>query len=203
MSAAHVSPFTARALEPDARVVMHQIPWGTYVAMRDMLDDAGSGVRLTYLRGTLEIMSPSRDHEGLKTLLARLVEAWADEVGVELEGFGSTTFRREARERGLEPDECYSIGELGDVPDIAIEVVVSSGLVDKLEVYRGLAVPEVWVWRDDVLTIYRLVEDAYQARARSEVVPGLDVALLASFVRADAKQSAAVRAYREQIRVRG
>lgn len=202
MSAAHVSPFTARALEPDARVVMHQIPWGTYVAMRDMLDDAGSGVRLTYLRGTLEIMSPSRDHEGLKTLLARLVEAWADEAGVELEGFGSTTFRREARERGLEPDECYSIGELGDVPDIAIEVVVSSGLVDKLEVYRGLAVPEVWVWRDDVLTIYRLVEDAYQARARSEVVPGLDVALLASFVRADAKQSAAVRAYREQIRVR-
>lgn len=194
------SPFTSRVLEPDARVVIHQVPWETYVAMRDMLDASGSGVRLTYLQGELEIMSPSRDHESIKKLIARLLEAWADERSVELEGFGSTTFRKEARERGLEPDECYSVGDLGEVPDIAIEVVVSSALVDKLEVYRGIAVPEVWVWKDGVLTVYRLASNGYQAHAASEVLPNLDVALLASFVRSDAKQSAAVRAFKAKLR---
>lgn len=199
---AHASPFTARRLDADARVAIHQVPWRTYVAMRDMLDEAGSGVRLTYLEGTLEITSPSRDHESLKTLLARLIEAWADETGRDLEGLGSTTFRKEALERGLEPDECYCVGELRDLPDFAIEVVVSSALVDKLEVYRGLGIREVWVLKDELLTVYKLADASYVPQTTSDILPALDLALLASFVRSDAKQSAAVRAYRAELRAR-
>jgi Uma2 family endonuclease len=189
-------------LEPDARVLVNQVPWSTYVTMRDLLDEAGSGVRLTYLEGTLEIRSPSRDHELLKTLLARLLEAWADEAGVDLEGIGSTTFRKEAEERGLEPDECYCVGELRELPDFAIEVVVSSGLLDKLDVYAGLGIAEVWVLKDDALSVYRLVSGAYRQEGASECLPALDLAHLASFVRVGAKQSAAVRAYRAELRAR-
>ena len=39
--------------------------------------------------------------------------------------------RRQAKARGLEPDECYKHGKLEEdgVPDIAIEVIVSRALV--------------------------------------------------------------------------
>jgi len=129
----------------EARFVLQGVPWWTYVALRDALDDH-AGLKLTYLEGTLELMSPSLLHEDAKTIIARLLEAWAVERRIDLRGFGSTTFRREARQRGLEPDECYKLGKLEEdgLPDIAIEVVVSSGLVDKMAVYVGLGVVELW-----------------------------------------------------------
>jgi Uma2 family endonuclease len=189
-------------LAPDERVLLHGVPWAAYAAFRDALDEAGSGARLTYLEGELEIMSPSEDHETLKKLLARLLEAWADENSVELEGAGSTTYRKEALERGLEPDECYCVGELREVPDIAIEVVLSRGQIDKLEVYRGLGVPEVWVHKDGALNVYRLDGGAYREQSASGVLPALDLRHLASFVRPGAKQSLTVREYRAQLRGR-
>jgi Uma2 family endonuclease len=200
--AARSSPFTAPPFEPDGRILIHNVSWASYVAMSEALGQSGSHARLTYLGGALEIMTNSRDHELLKTLLARLLEAWADETGVELEGYGSTTFRKEAEERGLEPDECYCVGAMLEVPEIAIEVVVSSGLLDKLEVYRGLGVPEVWVFERGALTVYRLYDGAYRTQHASEVLPRLDLAHLASFVRLDSLQSAAVRAYRAELRAR-
>jgi hypothetical protein len=76
---------------------------------------------------------PSVPHEDAKKIIARLVEAWAMERDVDLRGFGGATFRHEAKERGLEPDECYKLGKLDNdgVPDIAIEVIVTTSLVDK------------------------------------------------------------------------
>ena len=197
---------TQPAAEPrqeEQRFVLQGVPWWTYVALRDALEDH-AGLKLTYLEGTLELMSPSILHEDAKKIIARLLEAWATERGIDLRGFGSTTFRREARQRGLEPDECYKLGKLQEdaVPDIAIEVVVSSGLVDKLAVYAGLGVPEVWVWRPStaVIVVNRLVDGAYQHGARSEVLPGLDLAQLAKFVQPGENQTELVRAYQAVLR---
>jgi Uma2 family endonuclease len=189
----------------EARFVLRGVPWWTYVALRDALDDH-AGLKLTYLEGTLELMSPSLLHEDAKKIIARLLEAWATEIGIDLRGFGSTTFRREARQRGLEPDECYKLGKLEDdgVPDIAIEVVVSSGFVDKLAVYAGLGVLEVWIWQPSraAIAVNRLASGTYQQRERSEVLPALDLAELASFVRPGENQTALVRAYQALLRGR-
>jgi Uma2 family endonuclease len=187
----------------EARFVLWGVPWSTYVALRDALDDH-AGVRLTYLEGTLELMRPSRLHEEAKVILARLLEAWALERGVDLRGFGSTTFRREARQRGLEPDECYKLGKLEEdgLPDIAIEVVVSSGLVDKMAVYAGLGIVEVWVWQPSAaaIAVNRLVDGTYQQCERSEVLPALDLSELAKFMRSGENQTALVRAYQAVLR---
>jgi Uma2 family endonuclease len=189
----------------EARFVLRGVPWWTYVALRDALDDH-AGLKLTYLEGTLELMSPSRLHEDVKKIIARLVEAWAVERRVDLRGFGSTTFRREARQRGLEPDECYKLGKLEEdgVPDIAIEVVLSSGPVDKMAVYAGLGVVEVWVWQPSAsaIAVNRLVAGAYQLRERSEVLPALDLAELAKFVRPGESQTELVIAYQTALRGR-
>jgi len=189
----------------EARFVLQGVPWWTYVALRDALDDH-AGLKLTYLEGTLELMSPSLLHEDAKTIIARLLEVWAMEHDIDLRGFGSTTFRREARQRGLEPDECYKLGRLEEdaVPDIAIEVVVSSGLVDKLAVYAGLGIAEVWTWQPSaaVILVNRLVDGAYQRRERSEVLPVLDLAELARFVRPGENQTALAKAYQAALRGR-
>lgn len=187
----------------ESRFVLHGVPWWTYVALRDALDDH-AGLKMTYLHGTLELMSPSTLHEDAKKIIARLVEVWAMERDVDLRGFGGATFRREAKERGLEPDECYKIGKLDDdaVPDIAIEVVVSAGLVDKMAVYAGLGVPEVWEWRPGTrsIIVHRLVADAYLARDRSEILPDLDVAQLSTFVQPGESQTQLAKAYQAILR---
>lgn len=189
----------------EARFVLRGVPWWTYVALRDALDDH-AGLKLTYLEGTLELMSPSLLHEDAKKIIARLLETWAMERDIDLRGFGSTTFRREARQRGLEPDECYKLGKLEEdgVPDIAIEVVVSSGLVDKMAVYAGLGVVEVWVWQPSTggIAVNCLVDGAYQQRERSEVLPALDLAELAKFVRPGENQTALAKAYQAVLRGR-
>lgn len=187
----------------ERRFVLHGVPWWTYVSLRDALDDQ-SGLKMTYLEGTLELMSPSNLHEDAKTIIARLIELWAMELDVDLRGFGGATFRKEARQRGLEPDECYKLGKLddGDVPDLAIEVIVTNPLVDKLDVYAGLGVAEVWTWRPSTATVvvHRLVAGRYEVRDRSEILPALDVALLSRFVRPGESQTQLAKAYQAALR---
>ena len=111
-----------------------------------------------------------------------------------------------AQLRGLEPDECYKLGKLedDDVPDVAIEVIVTSGLVDKMAVYAGLGVPEVWEWRPTTssITVHRLVGDRYETRERSEVLPGLDVVKLSQFVRPGENQTRLAKDYQAALRRR-
>lgn len=169
------------SLDVDQRIVLNNVDWRTYDALRELLD--GPGVRLTYLCGALEIMTTSRRHEELKKRIARLIELFALERNIPLYGYGSTTFRREARERGLEPDECYCVGaDMDEAPEIALEVVVTSGGIDKLAVYQGLGVREVWFWKDDHFELHALEDVAFQPIAHSARLPGLDLEALAPFV---------------------
>lgn len=174
------------------------VDWRVYCAMRELLDTPG--LRMTYLQGALELMSPSPRHGALKTRIARLFETFALERDVPLYGYGSTTFKREAKEAGLEPDECYVLGgELAEIPDIAIEVVLTSGGLPKLPVYHRFGIREVWFWIEDSFDLYRLQGGAYQGITRSEAIPGLDFDLLATFVRRP-DQPQAAREYRDLVR---
>ncbi len=187
------------AAEPgERRFLLSSIDWRTYSVLRELLDSPG--LRMTYIAGALELMSPSIKHEDVKTRIARLLEAYALERDLPLYGYGSTTFRKEAREVGLEPDECYTLGgELKEVPDFAIEVVVTSGGIDKLPAYARLGVPEVWFWVEDGLRLFRLGGNGYERVSASSFIPGLDLDLLATLVRRS-DQPQAVRELRDRLR---
>jgi Uma2 family endonuclease len=189
----------APSRDDEQRILIHGVSWATYVMLRDSIESPG--VRMTYLAGSLEIMSPSRAHEVEKTQIARLLELFCLERDIPLFGYGSTTFRREEHERGLEPDECYCRGGDKPVPDVALEVVVSHGSIDKLDVYRRLGVREVWVFEDARFRVFELHGDAYGAIPRSAVLPEVDLAELGRFAMMD-DQHAALRAYRDTLRVR-
>jgi Uma2 family endonuclease len=186
----------------DQRVYFHQASWEDYDRLVALRGECATP-RLTYLDGELEIMTPSTYHEGVKTKWARLVEAWSEEAGVDLEGIGSWTIKDKLKKLGLEPDECYFVGgpkRGATVPDIALEVIWTSGGLDKLEVYAGLGVPEVWVWKKGRITFHALRGDAYETMARSELLPQLDPVLIAALVDDDSSQAEAVRALRAAMR---
>ena len=191
-----------RSATVDQRVILNGISWRDYGVLRELLDSPG--LRMTYLEGTLEIMSPSRLHEDVKTRIARLLELYALERDIALYGYGSTTFKHEPKERGLEPDECYVGGkpQTEGFPELAIEVIVTSGGLDKLEVYRGLGVREVWVWDEGRISVYVLGPDGYEERSASEVIAGIDLDAIAQLA-GEADQHAALKQLRDRLRAGG
>jgi Uma2 family endonuclease len=187
MTAVDPVPYPAPASQmldrgTDQRVFLRNLAWADYERLLDVRGESAVP-RLTYLNGTLELMTPAINHERDKTSLARLIEASADETGVELEGFGSWTLKSRLKGLGAEPDECYVVGPLDgepSLPDFVIEVVRSSGGIDKLEVYRRLGVPEVWFWQHGRLSLYGLAADGsgYALLEHSRQVPTMPPALL-------------------------
>jgi Uma2 family endonuclease len=166
----------------ERRFAIHGVSWDQYLALRETLED--HVLRMTYAEGTLELMSPSGRHERIKSLLGRLLETYALARGLRLHAGGSTTFRHEAAERGLEPDECYWVGpDEGEYPHLVIEVSLSRGIVDKLAIYATMRVPEVWMWRGERLEVNVLGPDGYAVAPRSELLPDLDVEELARHAR--------------------
>jgi len=190
-------PERIRPTEEEPRILLRDVPWSTYVVLRDSIESAS--VRMTYLEGLLEIMSPSRRHEVEKKQIARLLELFALELDIPLFGYGSTTFRVEAKARGLEPDECYCRGEDRAVPDIALEVVVTSPAIEKLEVYRGLGVREVWFFEQNAFRLFALGGGGYQPISTSSVLPEVDLGLVAELAQRP-DQHAALRELRNRIR---
>ena len=183
----------------DQRVVLRGVTWEQYEALLALFGDDPPGIRMFYLEGALEIMSPSRKHETIKKIVARLVELYALERGIALTGLGSTTFRRAAKERGVEPDECYCVGADKEFPDIAFEVVLTSGGVNRLAIYAGLGVAEVWLWRRGTFEIHHLAPAGYERRERSALLPELDFAQLVPLVEMP-DQTRALRAFRDTLR---
>ena len=143
---------------PDRRwMLLEGVSWDTYQRIRHETDRAGQLLQITFDCGRMVIMSPLPVHEKWKKLLARLVETLAEHRGMDIEPFGSTTWRNSESLKGLEADECYYIQRAGDVigkseldldidppPDLAIEVDVTHQPIDRISIYATLGVPEVW-----------------------------------------------------------
>ncbi|MEM8639822.1 MAG: Uma2 family endonuclease [Cyanobacteria bacterium P01_G01_bin.54] len=144
--------------------------------------DTVAGIRFAYLDGTLDIMTNSFDHEEYKKTIAVLLEAYLRVSGIRFYAQGSPMLGSEAQQARKEPDECYSLAIKKTIPDLAIEVIFTSGGVDKLKLYQRLGVPEVWLWEDGVLQVYELTDVGYQQRHQSKLLPKLDLTLLSRHI---------------------
>ena len=166
----------------DHIVHLYDVTWKDYERLLEIRGEH-SAPRITYLEGALEILSPSQGHEGIKSIIACLLEAYCVEKEIRFSGFGSWTIKKKKRQRGAEPDECYVFGSRRKKkPDLAIEVVWTTGRIDKLDVYRKLGVREVWYWRKGHIQVYLLEGENYEPAAESECLPDLDLELLIQFV---------------------
>ena len=120
--------------QPDP-LVLEDVSWDTYESLLRDLENSHQNLRVTYDRGRMVVISPLPKHEKWKSLLGRFVEAIADETGVPISTFGSTTWKRRDKRRGLEADECFYVQheaqmrgkldldlKIDPPPDLAIEV---------------------------------------------------------------------------------
>ncbi|HEY6556240.1 MAG TPA: Uma2 family endonuclease [Polyangiaceae bacterium] len=193
---------TEAPLPADNIVVLRNVTWADYQRHLEIRGDR-SVPRMTYLEGVLELMSPSRPHEMIKSMIGRLVEAWCLEMNVGITPYGSWTHESKESDRGGEPDECYVLGDDPDPArcDLAIEVIWTSGGIDKLEVYRKLAVREVWIWKRSKLEVFELRDEQYVRLERSKLLPALDLDELVPYI--DTKpMTRAVSEYRAALRAR-
>ena len=168
----------SRIATSDQRVVLSGRSWEQFKLIQQGFEDS-PGIRLFYFDGTIEILMPGREHEVFKAIIAILLIIYFEENGIEFEPTGSMTQEHEGV-ASAEADESYCIGVSKPVPDLAIEVIFTSGGPSKLQRYQALGVPEVWFWQDGVFTLYCLRGNGYERRDRSQIpeLAMLDVELL-------------------------
>lgn len=165
----------------DQRILLCGVSWEAFEQFLTLRGDARPLV--TYLEGNLELMSPSRDHEIIKRRFAEVIAAYLDHLGIIYEGVGSWLLKEAPSEVGLEPDECFILHDVSKQrPDLAIEVVWTSGGLNKLEIYKRLGVREVWIWKSDEITVHALTDQGYERLAGSSLVPGFDFGLVAKML---------------------
>jgi Uma2 family endonuclease len=201
----------------EQHLLLHDVSWQQYEKLGEIFRDR-SGLRMTYDQGGLEIMTLSAEHESFKSILDRLIEVIAEELGVPLKCLGSTTYKQESLEKGLEPDECYYLDNYARIqgkkridlsrdppPDLAVEIDTTRSSLDRMAIYAKLGVSEIWRFDGHHLTVFQLSgKGKYREAKRSRHFPSVPIAELARFVHLGETQddTSIVKQFRQWLRSR-
>ncbi len=201
-------------LLPGGSLLLRDVAWGEYKQLTEDLNE-WPGIRLTYDRGRLEIMSPLPIHEKYKDFILRLLDRYSILAEVEFESLGSTTFDQEWLEKGLEPDNCFYVANAAAIigkrkidlrldppPDVAVEIDITNPSIRKLSIYEEMRVPEVWVYNEKQLRIFLLGDSGYNEFPQSQSFPPLTSDVLTQFLEQSKtkSQSAVLRKFQEWLR---
>jgi len=187
--------------ESNQCLTLYDVSWEKLEAIEAALEDIPS-MRLVYLYGTLDIMSPlSVEHEDGKSTISLLLLAYFQHANIRFYKRGSKTLGSIQLGVRKEPDESFNLETKKEIPDVVIEVVVTSGGVNTLEIYRKIKVPEVWFWKKGKLAVYHLQDEEYKQVDRSELLPELDLTLFVRCANIPDQYDAVVE-FRNQLRDR-
>lgn len=166
---------------PGQRVILRDVRWEQFEAILTELGERRT-TRLAYSKGTLEIVAPLPGHEQTKIVIADLLKVLLDELDMDWEPLGSTTFKREEMQAGIEPDDCFYIQNhalmigrtridlsVDPPPDLAIEIDLTSKT--QLSAYEALQVPEIWRYQNRKLQISVLSQGKYVETQTSPTFP--------------------------------
>ena len=192
------------------RVVLYNISWQQF---ENLLKDLGDkrAARIAYDRGTLEIMTPLPEHEHYKEVISDIVKDLGDLLDLDYESLGSTTWKRESRLAGVEPDNCFYFQNEAAIrgklqfdlnqdppPDLVLEIDLTSKSLNRFPIYARLGVPEIWCYDSGELKIYQLQNGEYQEAQTSLVFPNLAVQEIPRLV--EQNRSLGRRAIRQAVR---
>ncbi|WP_332968965.1 MULTISPECIES: Uma2 family endonuclease [unclassified Microcoleus] len=115
-----------------------------------------------------------------------MVRILIEELEIDFEAFGSTTFKRKSMLQGIEPDKSFYIQNyalmigkkridltIDPAPDLAIEVDLTSK--NQLDAYEALGVPEIWRYENKRLQINVLEDGKYVESEFSPIFPNLPI----------------------------
>jgi len=177
----------------EQKVILHGVSWETYERLLNEHQES-PGTHFIYDEGSLEIMVLSRRHEKPNRDLAMLVQLVAMELSIDFDQLGSTTFKRERLQKGLEPDSAFNFvrasetegreldAEIDPPPDLIIEVDVTSPSLNRFPIFAAFGVPEVWRYHQSRVTFYRLESGRYVETASSSALPPLTADVATRFL---------------------
>ncbi|MEC4805713.1 MAG: Uma2 family endonuclease [Jaaginema sp. PMC 1079.18] len=155
------------------RVVLHNISWQQF---ENLLVDLGESraARVAYHDGSLEIMTPLPEHEYYKEAISIAIQDIAEVLDQDYESLGSTTWKREIKKAGVEPDNCFYFQNEAKIrgklefdlsqdppPDLVLEIDLTSKSLNRFPIYARLGVPEIWCYDSGKLKIYQLQNEEY------------------------------------------
>jgi Uma2 family endonuclease len=172
-------------IQPGQHLILRQVSWKEFEAILEEMGEHRAS-RVAYYQGVLEIRMPLPEHETKKELISDFVKILLDELELDSQTFGSTTFKRKEMAAGIEPDNCFYIQNaalmigkqrvnlsVDPPPDLAIEVDVTSKT--QLDAYLTLAVPELWIYTEGKLQIFVLQQGEYLLTETSPIFGNLPV----------------------------
>lgn len=163
------------------RISLADIDWRSFEKILAELGEHRSA-RIAYHQGVLDLRMPLPEHERIKVLIGDLLKIILDELNLEWESLGSSTFKNQNMKAGIEPDDCFYIQNyaailgknrldlsIDPVPDLAIEVDLTSST--QLNAYEALGVSEIWRYKDGRLAINLFQGGKYIQSATSRALP--------------------------------
>jgi Uma2 family endonuclease len=184
-------------LDPGQRLLLTGVDYSEFEQLTEWRDEARRwAIRLAFDHGKLEIMVNTNTHERFRKIIALLIEVWLVETGGRYVPSGQLTHKREDLDQGFEPDECYYIQNCDKVigvreidftqdppPDLAVEAEVSRTVLERLPLYAGFKIPEIWRYDGDRLIVLLLKPDgSYQESITSRALPNLPLSELSHFL---------------------
>ncbi len=165
------------------KLILYDVSWDEYT--RHLRNFENRHLRLTYDRGTLEIMTLTHEHESLSDFLGRMVLTLTEELNLPLKSGRSTTFRERKKKKGLEADNCYWIANeaavrgkkvihlrIDPAPDLALEIDITRSSMPRMSIYASLNVAEMWRWDKHGLAFLVLnAKGEYDAVSASPTFP--------------------------------
>jgi Uma2 family endonuclease len=184
----------------DTVLTQHGVSWEEYEELLDAVGES-RGLRISYDDGTLQIMSPSAKHERRARLIEQLVGVLSLRLRIRVLYYGSTTMKKQRKQKGVEPDACFYVqnsllvGTKDEIdfnsdppPDVVVEIDLHHESLSKFPIFAALGVPELWRYDGDSLTIYQLRDEQYVASEASVSLPMLTSAVLTGFLARSPKQ---------------
>ena len=182
------------AMPADSTLVLHGRSWDEY---EEVLKAVGEnrGLRISYSEGTLQIITLSQEHEKYSDLIQDIVRLVSLRLRIRVLSFGSTTMKKQRKQKGLEPDYCFYVQTAQEIaskkhidfnvdppPDVAVEIDIHHDSLSKFSIYAALGVPEIWRYDERSLIIYHLVQGEYREALTSLALPMLTAELLSKFL---------------------
>jgi Uma2 family endonuclease len=201
------------------RVVIKDVGWQEFEAILEELGE-NRATRLAYSRESLEIRRLSTHQERKKAIVGDLIKILLEELEMDCECYGSTTFKRR-NQASIEPDNCFYIQNhaqmigkhhidltLDPPPDLAccfadtarVEVNALSEI--QLNAYQAIGVPELWCYDQGKLRIDVLINGEYIESPGSPTFADFAIApIITQFIEqsATAGRSPTLRAFRKWV----
>ena len=185
------------------------ITGATWADYQQFDSQENTGYRVAYFKGEITIVSPGRNHERIAAVINRLIIAYCEKYNIRDFPFGQTRLnvwgqagreaaeaRADARRKGMSaktPDLAYAFDIDKDLPDLAVEVIFTSGDVETLKAsYQRIGISELWIWQDNKITFYCLEADKYTVVKFSKMFNRLESSSFVEYINRGIIESPAV-----------